>query len=655
MQFWSNLGIRAKILIAAGSLVVASLSIGSVAVMQMSAMDGVAREIRQEWLPSLSKLSAMRAAVDDYRIKEGRYLLTLNVDKSKMPDLDRDLSNSAAAVDSAFNAYKPFIKAGGDDQRLTDEFASLWPKFRTSSLQTIETAKHGDLSGAVQLFSTTDLAARRAMASTVEKDIAFNASEGEKAAEASEAISSKSRLILLTTIALAAGLGAAMSFILIVGVVGPVRRVTGALGKLAAGDLSVEVSGAERRDEIGFLVRSLNVFREAIAERERLEDKAQAERQNELLRQTMLEQLVARFRSLVSEVVLSLDSEVDSMNGTARTLNEVAFQAEQTAVTARSAVSDSSVNIQTVSVAAEELTASISEISKQIQGASERARKATEIARQTGHGISSLVELSDKIGAIVEMIRTIAQQTNLLALNATIEAARAGEAGQGFAVVASEVKTLAGGTARATDEIAAQIAAIQAATHNAVRDIRLITASVTEIDELTNVVAASVEQQSEATSEIARAISQASKSSANASRNVEEVASVIGQTNSEAARVSNATGLLSASAKKLTEAVDAFLLDVTQDVKNRRIDIRRRSTRGVVICGDGLRIKTKLVDISDSGAKIVAVGALGKGDRFAIEFEDQAHVSASVVWLKDGFAGIRFDQALGALADTRAA
>ena len=612
MQFWSNLGIRAKILIAAGSLAAASVGIGVVALMQMSTMDGVAKEIRQEWLPSLVKLSAMRAAVDDYRIKEGRYLLTLIVDNSKMAELERDLSDSAGEVEAAFSAYRPLVKNGTDDERLTKEFADLWPKFRAASLHTIQTAKNGDLAGAVKLFSTTDLAARRAMASVVSKDLNFNVGEGEKAAEASEAIFFQSRQMLLATIALAAALGAAMSFILIVGVVSPVRSVTAALVKLAAGDLSVAGSGAERHDEIGLLVRSLNIFREAIAERERLEDTARAERQNELRRQTMLEQLVDRFRSLVSEVVMSVDSEADTMSGTARTLNDVAFKAEQTAGAARSAVSDSSVNIQAVSTAAEELTASIAEISKQIKGAGERASHATNIARQTDHGISGLVELAEKIGAIVEIIRTIAHQTNLLALNATIEAARAGDAGRGFAVVASEVKTLAGSTARATDEIAEQIAAIQAATHSAVKEIRKITVAVAEIDEMTNAVAGSVEQQSEATGEIARAISAASASSANASENVEHVASVINQTNSEAGRVSNATGLLSASAKKLAEAVDAFLQDVTRDVKNRRVDVRRRSTQGIVIGDDGNRIKTKLVDISDSGAKIVAPGEISE-------------------------------------------
>ena len=178
---------------------------------------------------------------------------------------------------------------------------------------------------------------------------------------------------------------------------------------------------------------------------------------------------------------------------------------------------------------------------------------------------------------------------------------------------------------------------------------------MTEIDSLTRGVAEAIAQQNDATGEIARAISQASKSSASASENVENVASVIAETSEEANRVTRATGLLSGSAKKLTEAVDAFLHDLTQDVRNRRAAVRRQSVQGVVVLADGARIKARLVDISDSGAKIAAAGAIRQGDRFILEFEDQTQTQATAVWFRDGFAGIKFDQPLGALADKYAA
>jgi methyl-accepting chemotaxis protein len=256
------------------------------------------------------------------------------------------------------------------------------------------------------------------------------------------------------------------------------------------------------------------------------------------------------------------------------------------------------------------------------------------------------------VGEIVEMIRTIAQQTNLLALNATIEAARAGDAGKGFAVVASEVKLLAGQTTRATEEIAMQVSAIQTATRSAVVEIRSIATAVSEIDTLTDAVATAVEQQSQATEEIARAISRASGSSTTASNDVANVALVIGETNSEAGRVTSATELLSNSARTLTEAVNTFLLDLTGDIKDRRLAVRRRSTMAIVILADDRRLKTNMVDMSDTGVKMVATEGLGDGDRFVMEFEDRTRVSARIVWLRDGFAGAQFDQALSSTAFT---
>ncbi len=281
--------------------------------------------------------------------------------------------------------------------------------------------------------------------------------------------------------------------------------------------------------------------------------------------------------------------------------------------------------------------------------------QATEFAHNTDRSIAGLAELAERIGAIVDMIRVIAQKTNMLALNATIEAARAGEAGNGFAVVASEVKTLASQTARATDEITAQIHEIQTAARTAVGEVRVIASTVAEIDALTAAVAAAVEEQNAATAEIARAISGASSSSTTTAENVANVATVIGRNNSEANRVSGATGLLSASARKLAEAVDTFLVEMTNDVKDRRVAARRRTTRGVVILSQGGRVETRLSDISDTGAKFLAVAGLRDGDRFIFEFEDRARAPAKLVWCKDGYSGAQFDQPLSALSKADAA
>jgi methyl-accepting chemotaxis protein len=469
---------------------------------------------------------------------------------------------------------------------------------------------------------------------------------------ASDEYQTTSRTLIITAIAgILFGLGAGF-MIGQYGISQPLVRLKAVMEAFSRKDLKAEVPGVARRDELGDMARTVEIFKINALDVVRLEEAAMVERQNELKRQSTLEQLIGRFRSFVGDIVNSVNSEAGHMSGTARTLADVAFRAEKTAGSARMAVTDSSGHIHTVSAAVEELTASISEISKQIQGTSERAGKAAEFARQTDHSVSGLAELAEKVGVIVEMIRTIAQQTNLLALNATIEAARAGEAGKGFAVVASEVKMLAGQTSRATEEIATQVSTIQTATRSAVVEIRSIATAVSEIDKLAEAVATAVNQQSQATEEIARAISCASGSSTTASNDVANVAMVIGETNAEAGRVTAATELLSVSALALTQAVNSFLHDLTGDIDDRRSAVRRRSTRGIAILVDGRRLQTTLIDMSDTGVKMLATDGLGNGDRFVMEFEDQTRASATIVWLKDGFAGAQFEQPLNSTTFT---
>ncbi len=244
------------------------------------------------------------------------------------------------------------------------------------------------------------------------------------------------------------------------------------------------------------------------------------------------------------------------------------------------------------------------------------------MARQTDSHISGLAAASEKVGAIVGLIAEIAQETNLLALNATIEAARAGEAGKGFAVVASEVKTLAGRTAKATEEVGAQIAAIQGATQRTIEEIRSIARAVEDIDSLTGEVASAMREQNGATGEIASAMTRASESSLAASGDVADVAAAIGETYAQAGHVTETAGLLSGSANKLAQAVEGFLRAVTQDVKDRRAATRRTSTQGAILNAGGGRETVRLLDISETGARLATSGGYVVGDRIDLEFEE---------------------------------
>jgi methyl-accepting chemotaxis protein len=476
------------------------------------------------------------------------------------------------------------------------------------------------------------------------------------AAVAASASDARSRLLtavgLVLAVSLLAGLAA---FAAARSITRPLRSLTSHMTKLARGDTTEELPTADGTNEIGAMTRAVAVFRDNALARASLEEEAELERQRELQRQSVLVGLISQFRTSIADVVATVEKETGNMRGTATTLTTVAGQASDRARSARDASTQSSVNIQSVSAAAEELITSITEISTQIHSTTACLSRATEVSRSTDRDVSGLSELAQKIGAIIDIIRSIAEQTNLLALNATIEAARAGEAGRGFAIVAAEVKTLAGQTAKATDEIAGQVSAIQSATRNAVAAIRAIGTTVEEIDGLTGSIAAAVEEQSAATQEIATAIARASEGSTIASGNVVEVAGAIQETSGEAGRVSTASQLLSEAAHALAATVDTFLTEVVQDVKERRSALRRRGTKGDVTLRDGSRHMVAIGNISETGAMITGIPGVEPGYPLTLILADGTEVPAKAVWANDGRTGIQFDVALSRIEEPRRA
>lgn len=226
------------------------------------------------------------------------------------------------------------------------------------------------------------------------------------------------------------------------------------------------------------------------------------------------------------------------------------------------ASTQASVNVGTVASATEELTASIGEIGHQVTRCAEIAGKAAEEARRTNAVVEGLVIRTKKIDEVVALIQNIASQTNLLALNATIEAARAGEHGRGFAVVASEVKALANQTAKATEEISAQINGIQTATGQAVEAIQVIGGTIDEINNISNAIASAVDQQGAATHEIAGNVQQAANGTSEANENILSVTEAFSEAGRAASRLLGAANGLSAQSEQLKLEVDSFLASV---------------------------------------------------------------------------------------------
>jgi methyl-accepting chemotaxis protein len=342
----------------------------------------------------------------------------------------------------------------------------------------------------------------------------------------------------------------------------PIVDLTANMSQLASGDMTGEIAGTGRSDEIGAMAAAVGVFKDNMIAAEQLAAEKAAENDIKMRRAHVLDDLTRAFEAKVTELVGGLSSASAVMEDTAQSMSSTASATNRQAAVVAAASEQTSGNVQTVASATEELTSSISEIGRQVAQSTEIAARAVENARRTGETARSLAEGAQKIGDVVTLIQSIAAQTNLLALNATIEAARAGDAGRGFAVVASEVKSLAAQTAKATTEISEQIAAIQTASDETVNAIQNVANVIAEIDQIGTVIATAIQEQGSATQEISRSVQQAARGTQEVNSNITGVQKAADDTGSAASQVLGAAEQLSSQSKDLASQVNRFLSEV---------------------------------------------------------------------------------------------
>jgi methyl-accepting chemotaxis protein len=342
-------------------------------------------------------------------------------------------------------------------------------------------------------------------------------------------------------------------------VTGPLHQLRDAMLLLAGGDLTVEAPFPDRRDEIGALASALATFRAAAVDKAHIEAEQEERRTQQAARQQAMDARIGVFEGDAGAALSALGGASAEMGQASVEMAAIAGRTTARVREATAASEEASGSVAGIAAATEELSASIAEIGRQVARATEITGRAVEETRQTDSTVRGLSEAAAKIGEVVKLISDIAGQTNLLALNATIEAARAGEAGKGFAVVASEVKSLASQTAKATEEIAAQIAAVRDVTEQAVGAIRRIGATVDEVSTVATSIAAGVEQQGAATQEIARGTQEAARRTERVSESVAGVRDDADATGATAETVKLAATTLQTQADRLRGRVEDFL------------------------------------------------------------------------------------------------
>jgi len=443
------------------------------------------------------------------------------------------------------------------------------------------------------------------------------------------------RLRIMLGVGLLVGCGLA-NIVVRRAIVTPVRTITQTMTALAQGNLAVDIPYRTGKDEIGTMARAVEVFKNNGIERENLRRdqdlaRAHADQDKALALTRMAEEVERETRAAIDRVAnqtLRMAREANDMAASAATVGE---DAQAVADGASIALA----NVRHVATASDQLAVTIDEVGEKVSQAGAITLSAVAKADQARRTIEELAAAVGRIGDVSALINSIANQTNLLALNATVEAARAGDAGKGFAVVANEVKHLANQTARATDDISAQLTSIRDNTDNAVAAVRIIADTIGRVDSLSSDVTNSVQEQSIATAEIARNVAETSRGAA-------EVSERISKVSDEAANTGHAASRVSATAEEVAHAIADLRGTLVRVVRTATADMdRRHGIRYPLDCPATLHLgaqhwEMRVRDCSDGGALLAdlpeeAVATIKIGSRVILDIADlQRNISAIV-------------------------
>ncbi|UZE50559.1 methyl-accepting chemotaxis protein [Rhodopseudomonas sp. P2A-2r] len=558
----ARISIRAKITIVISFLLVAMTGMGLLAVGKMQTINANAAELKDNWLPSVRVLGALRATTIDYRNLMRAHILAQNAEQ--LEAVDKGIDKIAKRILDQRSEFEKLISSA-EERAVYSEWSTEWENYlsRSQSLLALDRKNLGKgllEAHELNLKTVNPLGAKADF--VLLKIIEMNNNGAEASGKRATESYNSAFTLLAIILGVSAAVGIGVGVYLVKDVSAGIASIASPMQALGEGDLSATVPHRGEKTEIGGMADALELFKQALIAKRASDAASAIEADAKIERGARVDSITRDFEAMIGQIVETVSHASTELEASAGTLTATAERSQQLTTMVAAASEEASTNVQSVASATEEMASSVNEISRQVQDSARIASEAVAQAEKTNDRVGELAKAAARIGDVVELINTIAGQTNLLALNATIEAARAGDAGRGFAVVASEVKALAEQTAKATGEISAQINGIQAATQESVDAIKEIGTTIGRMSEIASTIASAVEEQGAATQEIARNVQQAAQGTQQVSANITDVQHGASETGSASSQVHSAAQSLSSESSRLRLEVGKFLASV---------------------------------------------------------------------------------------------